>query len=270
MDDQNLLLGIEEAKKGNYGKAAEYLARVVQSDPTNMDGWLFLGHCLPDVEKRRYCYQRALAISPQNEIAKTSLAGLDKRQKLELPISETPNPTFSQETPTSTPVNDQSSIENKPKQGGLFGALVFGFVLALLVITLPGILLLMSGKFDNFLMGQFLLPDLFTQVESATPLPLQDQGDINVYFAKANQAMNDKDYKTAIPYLDKVIEFSPKNDTAFAMRAKCHYRLTFEEHSQEIYNTNLQNALADIDMAISLQPADAEYYALRRDVLSDS
>jgi tetratricopeptide (TPR) repeat protein len=113
------------------------------------------------------------------------------------------------------------------------------------------------------------MPNVSVQMQSVTPLPPQTQDNIDVYLAKANQAINDKDYQTAIPYLDKVIEFSPKNDTAYAKRAKCYYRLTYEEHSQDIYNTNLRNALADIDMAIALQPADAEYYALRRDVLMD-
>jgi tetratricopeptide (TPR) repeat protein len=270
MDDQNLLLGIEEAKKGNYEKAAGYLVKAVQADPMNVDGWLFLGHCLSDADKRRYCYQRALAINPQNEIAKTSLTRLDNPQKVELPTPEHVSPPISQESPTTAPVNEQPSIiENKQKPGGLFGPFVFGFLLALLLLALPGILLVKSGKFDDYLLKKYLVPDIYPQMGSATPIPLRDQDNIDGYLANARQAINDKDYEKAIPYLDKVIKISPEHDAAYAMRAKCLYRLTYEEHSQDVYNANLQKALADIDMAISLQPSDAEYYALRRDVLSD-
>jgi tetratricopeptide (TPR) repeat protein len=270
MDDQNLLLGIEEAKKGNYEKAAGYLAKAVQANPMNPDVWLFLGHCLSDIEKRRYCYQRALAIDPQSEIAKASLARLDNPQKLELPTPEHVSLPISQESPTTVPVNDQpSTIENKQKPGGLLGAFVFGFILALLLLVLPGMLLIKSGKFDNYLIKKYLVPDIYPQMGSATPIPLKDQDNIDGYLANARQAINDKDYEKALPYLDKVIIQSPDHDAAYAMRAKCYYRLTYEEHSQEIYNTNLQKALADIDMAISLQPSAAEYYELRRGVLSD-
>ena len=267
MDNQNLLLGIEEAKKGNYEKASGYLAKAVRSDPTNIDGWLFLGHCLSDVEKRRYCYQRALTIDPQNEVAKTSLAGLDKPQKLEPPTSETAGSSASQESSAGISVDDQPSKLNKPNRGGVISAFMLGFMLAILICVMPSSLLLMSGKFDMYLMGKFLMPGVMAQMTTSTPNLPQDQNGIDAYIVNAKQAMDNKDYEKAIPYLDKAIDLAPKNYLPYAMRAKCFFEMTTDERSLDVYNSNLQKALTDIDLAISLHTEEAELYSLRRDII---
>jgi tetratricopeptide (TPR) repeat protein len=268
MDNQNLLRGIEEAKKGNYEGAVNFLAKVVQSDPMNVEGWLLLGHCLSDIEKRRYCYERVLGINPQNEAAKISLAKLDTHQgSKQSPPGLKLTPAY--EKTTANSLEEKSPVAERPKRGGVLGAFALGLILALVVCALPSALLIMGGRLDGFL-SQYLMTDTARQpYPTAAISPPENQGDVDFYIAKARGSMENNDYGEAIDYLNKVIEFSPENYPAYYLRAKCFYNLNNDEHSLDVYNSNLWNALADIDMAIALQPTEAEYYTLRRDTLVD-
>lgn len=266
--NQNLLKAIEGAKMGNYEQAARYLAMVVQSDPLFVDGWILLGHCLPDIEKRKYCYQRALMIDPKNEAAKISLDGLAIPLAINQPVMG-----ISLDKKGDTPaVQEQLPKEVAKKRSGLRGGFIFGLVIFLVLCALPSAILAMGGRFDRFF-NKYIAVDVSATPVWTTPLaalsPPKNQGDIDVYMANAQELIDNKNCKGAIDYLDKVVDFSDENYTAYYMRAKCYYSLNNGENSLELYNSNLRNALADVDKAIALQPAEAEYYGFRRDTLAD-
>jgi|WetSurMetagenome_2_1015567.scaffolds.fasta_scaffold1218541_1 hypothetical protein len=64
MDD--LLAGLQAFSDGDVVGARNCFARVVQANPSNAQGWLWLGHCVRDPEKKQFCYQRAYQLDPQN------------------------------------------------------------------------------------------------------------------------------------------------------------------------------------------------------------
>ena len=76
MDQDNFKLGVHAANAGDYEKAQAYFVRYVQSNPHSEQGWLYLGHCLSDSDKRIDCYKRVLRINPSNVEAQRSLTAL--------------------------------------------------------------------------------------------------------------------------------------------------------------------------------------------------
>lgn len=73
--DVNELLrqGIEAAKLGNRDEARQILERVVELDPQNEKGWLWLASVYEDRE-RRAALKRVLEINPENASAQRALA----------------------------------------------------------------------------------------------------------------------------------------------------------------------------------------------------
>lgn len=90
--DELLQAGIAAVKAGNRSQAAGLFMQVVKLDPASEQGWLGLGYCLPEQERRVYCFQRVLAINPDNRIARSEMARLTKQSPF-VENSETPKPT---------------------------------------------------------------------------------------------------------------------------------------------------------------------------------
>ncbi len=61
--------GIAAAKNGNKGRARQYIQQAVQENPKDITAWLWLSVLVDDVEQKKYCYQRVLALDPKNEHA---------------------------------------------------------------------------------------------------------------------------------------------------------------------------------------------------------
>lgn len=76
--DELLKAAIAAAKSGERSQAAGLFMQVVKIDPASEQGWLGLGYCLSEPERREYCFRRALAINPNNRVAKSELARLEK------------------------------------------------------------------------------------------------------------------------------------------------------------------------------------------------
>ncbi|MGB8215223.1 MAG: hypothetical protein WCE68_16865 [Anaerolineales bacterium] len=87
MTDNLLQLAIQAARAGEVEKARACFAEIVRTDPRSEAGWLGLGECLSDPEKKRFCYQRVLEIDPANAPARRALAALVR------PIAPSPTPT---------------------------------------------------------------------------------------------------------------------------------------------------------------------------------
>ncbi|MBK8783049.1 MAG: hypothetical protein IPO22_14865 [Anaerolineales bacterium] len=78
MEQDFFKLGVQAANTGDYQKAQAYFSQFVQANPNSEKGWLYLGHCLADAEKRVTCYQRVLRINPSNEEAQRALSALSQ------------------------------------------------------------------------------------------------------------------------------------------------------------------------------------------------
>lgn len=78
-DIQNLLkTGIEAAQSGNKIIARHILEQVVNKDPKNEMGWLWLASVVDTVDERRDCLQRVLSINPNNERARQALSRIPR------------------------------------------------------------------------------------------------------------------------------------------------------------------------------------------------
>lgn len=88
--DELLQAAIAAAKSGNLSQAAELFMQVVKLDPACEQAWLGLGYCLPEAERREYCFQRVLAINPNNRVARAELARLSKPAAPPAPVRQSP------------------------------------------------------------------------------------------------------------------------------------------------------------------------------------
>ncbi len=76
-NDTLLQAALNTARAGNLEAAAGLFAQLVNEDPASEQGWLGLGLCISDKEKRDYCFRRVLAINPNNTQAKQALELLE-------------------------------------------------------------------------------------------------------------------------------------------------------------------------------------------------
>jgi tetratricopeptide (TPR) repeat protein len=70
------------AKEGDKDKALQLLAQAVRLDKDNLDAWTWMGGLLlslgQNLERAKFCLNRALEISPDNERAKRGLAQIEE------------------------------------------------------------------------------------------------------------------------------------------------------------------------------------------------
>ena len=105
-NDALLQAALTAARAGDLEEAATLFARLVKEEPTSEQGWLGLGFCFSDNTRREYCFQRVLAINPNNTQARQAL-GL-----LENPVSvEPPTPRWQ---PSQAPASEPSEGLNQP------------------------------------------------------------------------------------------------------------------------------------------------------------
>jgi len=57
-------------------RAQVLLAQLLKQEPNNERAWLLMAEALTDVERQKFCIERALKINPQNDIARQMLAEL--------------------------------------------------------------------------------------------------------------------------------------------------------------------------------------------------
>ncbi len=106
MDQDFFKLGVQAARAGDFKTAQTYFVRVVQANPNSEKGWLYLGHCLADPEKRITCYQRVLKLNPYNQEAQKALAALGQPY---YPPQESPQEVYYRQPPE--PVQPKYSQE---------------------------------------------------------------------------------------------------------------------------------------------------------------
>ena len=175
--EENLQAGIAAARAGDLARAASFFARVVKEDPGSEQGWFLLASCLSDVEQRKFCYRRALALNPGNTRAARKLDELtmatltpvspflpsepDEQEPREAPEPDTPPPptpfdTIREEprTPYRTPeipMPPREEEEPKPtrKSSSMSVVWISAFASLLILCGLATAFLMATGRLDD-------------------------------------------------------------------------------------------------------------------------
>jgi hypothetical protein len=74
--DATLQKGMKAARRGHKEPARKLLSQVVQADPANEQGWLWLARVVDQPEQQQKCLERVLQINPQNQWAAEQLQAL--------------------------------------------------------------------------------------------------------------------------------------------------------------------------------------------------
>ena len=67
--------------QGSMQKAYELFSRAIELDPANGEAWLGKGQVAQQKTEKRICFQRVLALNPDNTTAKTELQQLEEYAK---------------------------------------------------------------------------------------------------------------------------------------------------------------------------------------------
>ncbi len=70
--------GRRAMQRGNLELAHELFSRAVERDPANTDAWLGKGLVAHQISEKRICFQRVLALDPDNPVAQTELQQLER------------------------------------------------------------------------------------------------------------------------------------------------------------------------------------------------
>jgi tetratricopeptide (TPR) repeat protein len=293
--DENLLRGIELVKAGDLKQAQIYLSRVVQSCPDSEEGWLWLGHALDDLEKRKYCYQRVLAINPANSQAWKALDDLYNSR----PADHSAIPVQVETHTVEIPSYNRKSAEQQPaikaeeknvesgahtsKNSALL-PLLFGFFLALILLAAPAFFLIHYGLVDDYLLssGMVALPPMppvyprpVDNVIVSTPIPIptkplsERMAQAEPLINQAKELISQQNYYDALPILNEVISIIPDVDEPYYLRAWCIFFLLNNQRSLDEHLSNVHAAVFDLDKAIDIRPDIGNYHALRGLMYSD-
>ena len=87
MSSEKLNAAIQQIQSGHKQAAVPMLRELIQENPADDQPWLWLHICMDDVEQKKFCLQRALALNPTNAQARLALEVL-------LEPIESASPTF--------------------------------------------------------------------------------------------------------------------------------------------------------------------------------
>lgn len=277
-----LKLGIQAARAGDYQKAQEYFIEVVKSEPSSEKGWLYLGHCLQEQEKRQYCYQKVLKINPANQDARKALASFIKASG-----SEEKDQTHSSIQPVSgqraavAAASKRGKSSNDKKSAWAFRSWL-GWGIGLGVFLCIGVVFIfvVSGVLSGQAIGlPAILPRatdasipatevIFTSTPTITPsvTPTRTRRPTFTPIATSTLMPSLTPYAGSLPisHWDQIIAEDPKNADAYYRRSDARFYSAVAKGSQDVYRAEIEQALKDIDTAIALSPDRGDYYTLRQ------
>lgn len=103
---------------GQEAQAQGFLAQALQLDPRNERAWLLMAEAQADVERKRYCIERALALNPHHDLALQMMAKLSRPTSTEFDWTgheSTPPAPTPEEAPEAAPVpEDEPSAPAAP------------------------------------------------------------------------------------------------------------------------------------------------------------
>ncbi|MBK9926572.1 MAG: hypothetical protein IPP66_14955 [Anaerolineales bacterium] len=278
-ESETLKLGIDAAKAGNLEKAQSYFAQTVQNNPNSELGWLYLGYCINDNEKKKICYQKVLAINPENERATQALASLAHPE-----LTEKKNDQLKQQT-TQLPVEQKQRTHAKKRNnipsiystmgiiiGGILCAGMFlgvayfsGLLTGGVIKSQPSIITAQNTQVPE----NIPIVSTVTKIPSSTPHPTSTFANTATPLpgvSSDDPAMADFYNNTSITYWTQIIAGDPQNADAYYQRASAAYKIIKAVGSLGTYRSKLEFILHDIDTAIALRPDVGDYYSLRGSV----
>jgi tetratricopeptide (TPR) repeat protein len=288
MDDL-IAEGLRAYSAGDIPTARGLFSRGVKEDPTSVQGWFWLGRCMEDAEKKRFCYQRALTLDPAFQEARDAL---DRVQSS--PPGEPAD--FSPVPPASAAPLTSPAVERSSRRRLLVSGLV-GLAAGLLLIGIPLFGMFASGAIGLQARANPSTPALqaepspatpthalpspsstpsATQTRSPTALPtatetlslaLRRQMAAGLY-TQAAQEVRGWDWASAVAVWDEIVTKFPDDPNATYQRAlsKDHLSCSTCDYHQFLDLKN--SALQDIDRAIALNPGVGDYYFSRYQILS--
>lgn len=84
MESDDLQQAIAMVRARDKRGARKILARLVRLDQKNETAWLWLGACVEEEDRERYCLEKALQINPENQKTRSALEKLATTPKLPL------------------------------------------------------------------------------------------------------------------------------------------------------------------------------------------
>ncbi len=165
MSEPDLLQqAIDTLNTGDRAGTARLLAQVVSQDPHDETAWLWLAACLDDIDKKRYCLQKAIELNPANDAARQDLAHLADmpavpaatQEDIHLPQSLEASSPPVQVVPPSMPVVEKPASPKRARMSG-----VELFVIILLVIAILSVIAVVGYL---VLTNQFTLPEFITNL----------------------------------------------------------------------------------------------------------
>ena len=277
--NNNLEYGIALAKLGEKKKAAVILARAVQSDPKSAQAWYWLGMVIDDLEKKRYCLERARALEPapvQPKVSdsikiKEAVETISYEQALGEGLFD-PNETSSVKN-SPQPSSETNKLRVNPKYfliGIILVMVAIGFPIMYDVLTNPKSSLFtntsmtVTAEMNHALAVLSPIPTDTPYITIVPPLSLQDR--INAKqpsMQAAEQEVDQENYSDAIVLLTDIINDVPEYADAYFYRGFSYLKIIDSLHNESEYVEYLQKSIQDFDEAINLDPTVPRYYRLR-------
>jgi len=104
--EATLQKGMKAAKRGHKEPAQRLLGQVVQADPSNEQGWLWLSRVVDAPEQKAQCLERVIQLNPDNQWAVEQLNAL--QSEAAPPEAAPPSPA---EEPTLQPISSDYKLE---------------------------------------------------------------------------------------------------------------------------------------------------------------
>jgi tetratricopeptide (TPR) repeat protein len=264
--EELLKYGIESANAGNLEQACACFAQVIKTDPNNAAGWLNLGKCVAEPEKKKYCFQRAASIHPGDVQVAQALAAMEQ--------AAVPAPAKAAEIP----IPDKSPQKTGRKKN-IPGFRFLWLAAVSLMVCLAGFAAVVL--FSKAFQGPAALPAVLTHPTDSSTLAqtLQRTRPPSSTFIPTRTRR-----PTWTPYATPTLpEFSllynsfdgqaaPTDTPPGPLDAVGYYQRAEQELNtraiggEEDYLAIINQSLADVDQAIALYPTAGDYYSLRSDI----
>ena len=272
---------IQAIKDNDLDIARQLLAKVVKVDPQSEAGWVLLGHCLEDHQKKIYCFKQALSINPSSETAQRLLRSVEDIPD-EFPSFQDPKSLQSIPIPQS-----ESSPEKAPKKSKTGNILVFTICLLLgfFLIGLPLwinlnasivppdyiyrpaqiLTAITSGDFSNISLRPKYTGSVPTPAKTLESDPLSlDLGEVPesryeryVYTEpmkeEATVLFRAGKYAESALLWDEILAITPDYAIGYLARATCYYSLgRYDQRILQETREYYDRAYVDLDQAIKL------------------
>lgn len=154
---------VKVLKKGDKAQARKMLSAILKKEPQNEMAWLWMSQTMNDPQKKRQCFDKVLAINPENEHAQRAIAKLEGRRP---PPKKKVKPKNPYEVNTA-------ETQAKAKIIGKVGFLLSG------LFAIGGLIALVIGLFDA---REFTLESASAEVISWEVVPTGSRANLNIEY----------------------------------------------------------------------------------------